>query len=138
MPEAATAVRTRNVKTITSEDIEVNGGEHKGLGVPWEEYLAGLTADELAIHDIYVYRKEPVATEGYLTKVHEAIDRQWLQDRFGGGVFELTIRSKSGKSHYERNIKIAGEPKLIERERPPWRPPRMDRAIRNSWNCYAA
>ena len=119
MPEAATAVRTRNVKTITSEDIEVNGGENKGLGVPWEEYLAGLTADELAIHDIYVYRKEPVATEGYLTKVHEAIDRQWLQDRFGGGVFDLTIRSKSGKSHYERNIKIAGEPKLIERERPP-------------------
>lgn len=112
------AVRTRNVKTITSEDLPVDSTESRSLGVPWEEYLAGLSADELAICDVYVYRKEPVATEGYLTKVHEAIDRQWLQERFGGGTFEVTIRNKNGKSHYERNIKIVGEPKLIERERP--------------------
>jgi hypothetical protein len=116
MPEPV-AVRTRNVKTITSEDLPVDS-ESKSLGVPWEEYLAGLNADELAICDVYVYRKEPLATEGYLTKVHEAIDRQWLQDRFGGGTFEVTIRNKAGKSHYERNIKIVGDPKLIEREKP--------------------
>jgi len=50
-------------------------------------------------------------------KPAERIDDQWLEDHFGGGTYDLTIRSKSGKSHYERGVKVAGLPKLTEKEK---------------------
>lgn len=122
MPEVAGAARTRKVKTISEEEVEIPEGESKGLGMPWQEYLAGIADDELAITTIYIYRKEPPTVSGFLARLGgdgqpaERIDEEWIAKRFGGGVYDLTIRSKSGKSHYERGVKIQGEPKLTVRE----------------------
>ncbi len=118
MPEISSVPRTKKVTTSSTEEIPVDQNEGRGLGMPWQDYLAGLSADELAIHNIYIYRKEPGPVSGFIAKVHEAIDVQWLQDRFGGGVYDLTINSKSGKSHYERGVRIVGEPKNMPTANP--------------------
>jgi hypothetical protein len=124
MPETNAAPRTKKVSTTTTEELPVDAGERQGLGMPWQEYLATVPEEELEITTIYVYRKDPATIQGFVYKsggegkTAERIDDQWLQDHFGGGTFDLTIRSKSGKSHYERGVKIAGEPKLTDKEKP--------------------
>lgn len=123
MPETSSAARTRKVSTTTTEEVPVDPGERQGLGMPWQEYLATVPEDELAITTVYIYRKEPPTISGFLLrsggdgKSAERIDDQWLEDHFGGGTFDLTIRSKSGKSHYERTVRIAGLPKLTDKEK---------------------
>jgi hypothetical protein len=122
MPETAVAPRTRTVKTTTEETVPVGDNENKGLGMPWDEWTASVPVDELALTTIYGYRKDPPTISGFLFRSGgdgqsaERIDCAWLQRYYGGGTYDLTIRSKSGKSHYERGVKIAGEPKLTPRE----------------------
>ncbi len=119
MPETTPTPRIRKVRTITETEENDNEKKTRGLEMPWQEYLATLSAEDLAIHDIYIYRKEPVPISGYLAKVHECIDDQWLSDRFGGGTYDLVIRSLGlGISAWERGVKIVGEPKLTDKEKP--------------------
>jgi hypothetical protein len=115
---AAPATRVRRIETTTSEEVPVNPNENQGLGMPWEDYLRNLPEDELAITEVKVYREEP-KKEGYLCKVlGEAVDESWIFERYGGGTFMVRIWSKAGKSHLERNVKIAGPPKLTPTELP--------------------
>jgi hypothetical protein len=117
MPTATPAARSKKVETITTEEIPVTGNENQGLGMPWGDYLASIPEDELEITEVKIYRAEPKILEGFVTKVFgERVDEAWIQDRLGGGKFNIRISSKSGKSHFERNIPIAGVPKLTADE----------------------
>ena len=117
MPNVATAARSKTVETKITEEVPVTGTESQALGMPWQDYLASIPADELEITDVKIYRTEPRILEGFVLKNHERIDEPWIQENLGGGVFSVRISSKSGKSHFERGIKIAGAPKLTDAER---------------------
>jgi hypothetical protein len=117
MATATPAARTRKVETTTTEEVPVTGTENQGLGMPWVDYLATVPNDELEITEVKIYRAEPKILEGFVTKVFgERVDEAWIQERLGGGRFNIRISSKSGKSHFERNIPIAGQPKLTADE----------------------
>jgi hypothetical protein len=117
MPQPAIAGRTKKVETITTEDVPITGTENQGLGTSWSDYLANVAEDELAITEVKLYRVEPRTQEGYICKVFgERVDENWIQERFGGGTFNVRIWSKSGKSHLERNVKLVGSPKFVPNE----------------------
>lgn len=117
MSPAATEPRSKKVQTIVTEDVTVTGTENQGLGMPWVDYLASIPEDELEITEVKIYRAEPKILEGFVTKIFgERVDEAWIQERLGGGRFNVRISSKSGKSHFERNIPIAGAPKLTADE----------------------
>jgi hypothetical protein len=117
MPQPVVAARTKTVETTTKEEIPVVERENQGLGMLWQDYLATISEDELAITEVKVYRVEPRTQEGYICRVlGERVDEAWMQERFGGGVFNVRIWSKSGKSSLERNVKIVGAPKFLPTE----------------------
>jgi len=117
MPQANDTARTRKVQTITTEEQPIQPGESRGLGMPWQEWLNTVDDDELAITRIYIYRKAPDGKNVFKTRLGgdeqpaERIDEEWIRQKFGGGVYSLSIRSKSGKSHYEREFSIDGPAK---------------------------
>ena len=94
----------------------MDDGEGRGLGGPWQDYLARLDDDRLVLTKINIYRMEPRTQQGYIEQVSERIDEAWLQERFGGGVFALRIETKGGPCAYIRDVRIAGEPKFLASE----------------------
>lgn len=118
MPPSTVAARTRTVETTTKEEIPITEKESQGLGAPWDIYMRSIAQDELEITEVKFYRIEPRILEGYVLRVYgERVDEDWIADRLGGGVFNVRIWSKSGKSHLERNVKVPGAPKLTDAER---------------------
>ena len=127
MPEAVAVrpARTRTVETKTVEQVPVNEIEGTGLGKPWADWLRERTAEELEITEVSIYRYEPAAMKGFLEKLGgfnnptrcEPIDEGWIASRYGGGTYGVKIYSKDGKSSFDRNVVVAGEPKLSAREK---------------------
>lgn len=71
---------------------------------------------------IKIWRQEPEwftdgngkrhSTRGYLETVDRKIDEQWIQNKYGGGTYKLTIRKRGGGYLTHRTIPIAGNPDL--------------------------
>ena len=126
MPELAVRpARTRTVETKTTEQVPVIEAEGTGLGKPWPEWLRDRTPEEMEITEVSIYRYEPAAMKGFLEKLGgfnnptrcEAIDEAWIASRYGGGTYGVKIYAKDGKSSFDRNVLVAGEPKLSAREK---------------------
>ena len=113
MPAAtATQPRMRQVETKVTESQPIP--DSVGLGTTWEDFLATAPQDELDITTVKIYRMEPAGSSGYIERLcpAERIDEEWIKQRHGGGVYAIGIRSKNGKSSYERGVRILGEPKI--------------------------
>lgn len=91
--------------------------EKEELGVA--EYIESLGAETPI--QVVVRRKKPkvwkgVAIEGTLDTFEEPIDEEDVKEQFGGGHYELIIKSQDSRGSYvirkRRTIKIAGPPKL--------------------------
>ena len=105
--------RTRLVETKITEQVPAS--ETQGLGMPCLEYLETLPDEELFHTTVKVYRMEPAGSNGFIERLQPAqrIDEAWIQSRHGGGVFAIQVKNKNGKSGYDRNIRIVGEPKPV-------------------------
>lgn len=59
-----------------------------------------------------------VTTAGHLTTLEEIIDEDWLLNKYGGGVYELTFRRRDARGSFvhagSRTVTIAGSPNLVE------------------------
>src|ERR1700683_3810364 len=133
MPKLEDAARTKTVETKTTQVVPVDESASQGLGgKPWPDYLEDLSQDDREITTVKFYRMEPKTNEGHIAKIMRdtvivrgvataltgIIDEAWLAEKFGGGVYSIQIRSKTGVSFYKANIRIDGEPKLPQRENP--------------------
>lgn len=71
---------------------------------------------------IKIFRRDPeytkdamgknVLTRGYLETVDRKIDEAWIQQKYGGGTYQLTFRKRGGGYVTHRTITIAGDPDL--------------------------
>ena len=106
--------RTRKVETTITEEQPVQS-RWRGIDCPWQEFCAQLKDDPAlaAITEISIYRVEPAQLKGFLTKTSEPIDEAWIQRNYGGGVYNIKIYQKPDISHFERNVSVAGEPKVM-------------------------
>lgn len=78
---------------------------------------------------IQVIRKQPrvfkgVQVEGLCDAFTELFDEQLVKERFGGGVYQLVVHKRNTKTgrmdfYTSRMLRIAGDPKLEEREPDP-------------------
>lgn len=108
----ATAPRTRTVEVKTTEEQPIES-RWKPINATWQEFVAECSdPDTAAITEISLYRVEPAQHKGFLTKTSEPIDEAWIARNFGGGVYNIKIYRKPDFSHFERNVAVAGEPKI--------------------------